>query len=149
MRLFAPAQIGLVSQAELVLRRGRVMEIRFLEVMGVLSSGLSSARTLASPGSEFDARGCAQHHRASYNADPPPLGLTMEVGMQVRECAGVSARENTQVVRRSARLASTLEKAVQGLSQVLAADPRSVYRRQKCADDLYQVHYDRLNAWCV
>jgi len=47
------------------------------------------------------------------------------------------------------RLASTLEKVVQGLSQVLAADPRSVYRRQKCADDLYQVHYDRLNAWCV
>ena len=51
MRLFAPAQIGLVSQAELVLRLELVMAIRFLEVMGVLSSGLSSARTLASPGS--------------------------------------------------------------------------------------------------
>jgi tRNA-Thr(GGU) m(6)t(6)A37 methyltransferase TsaA len=47
------------------------------------------------------------------------------------------------------RLASTWEQAVQGLSQVLAADPRSVYRRQKCPDDLYPVHYDRLNAWSV
>jgi hypothetical protein len=51
VRLFACAQIGLVSQAELVLRLELVMAIRFLEVMGVLSSGLSSARTLASPGS--------------------------------------------------------------------------------------------------
>ena len=43
VRPFAGAQIGLVSQAELVLRLGRVMEIRFLEAMGVLSSGLSIA----------------------------------------------------------------------------------------------------------
>lgn len=47
------------------------------------------------------------------------------------------------------RLAGSWEQAVQGLSQVLAADPRSVYRRNKCADDLYPVHYDRLNAWYV
>ena len=51
VRLFARAQIGMVSQAKLVLRLGRAMAIRFLEVMGKLSSRLSSARTLASPGS--------------------------------------------------------------------------------------------------
>ena len=52
VRRFAHAQIRLVSQAELVLRLGRVMEIRFLEAMGVISSRLSIARTLASPGGE-------------------------------------------------------------------------------------------------
>ena len=39
VRPFAGAQIGLVSQAELVLRLGRVMEIRFLEAMGVVGEG--------------------------------------------------------------------------------------------------------------
>ena len=38
------AQSGMVSQAELVLRLGRAMTIRFLEATGVLSSGLSIAR---------------------------------------------------------------------------------------------------------
>jgi len=85
VRRFAHAQIRLVSQAELVLRLGRVMEIRFLEAMGVISSGLSSARTLASPGSVanptlVDARNTFE--RAITQT--PPLGLTMEVGMQVR-----------------------------------------------------------------
>ena len=84
VRQFARAQIGLVSQAELVLRLGRVMEIRFLESIGVISSGLSSARTLASPGSVtnptlVDARNTFE--RAITQT--PPLGLTMEVGMQV------------------------------------------------------------------
>jgi|LakMenEpi03Aug12_release.lakeMendotaPanAssembly.Ray.scaffolds.fasta_scaffold4821447_1 hypothetical protein len=55
VQLFARAQIGMVSQAKLALRLGRAMAICFLEVMRVLSSGLSSACTLASPGS--DARG--------------------------------------------------------------------------------------------
>ena len=41
----------MVSQAELVLRLGRAMAIRFREAMGVLNSGLSSSRTLASLGS--------------------------------------------------------------------------------------------------
>jgi hypothetical protein len=50
VRLFASAQIGMVSQAELVLRLGRTMVIRFLEAMGVFSSGLSITRTLASLG---------------------------------------------------------------------------------------------------
>ena len=51
VRLFARAQIGMVSQAELVLRLGRAMVIRLLEALGALSSGLSSAQTLASLGS--------------------------------------------------------------------------------------------------
>jgi len=51
VRLFARAQIGMVSQAELVLRLGRAMAIRFRKAMVVLSSGLSSSRTLASLGS--------------------------------------------------------------------------------------------------
>jgi len=38
---------------------------------------------------------------------------------------------------------------VQGLSQVLAADPRSVYRKQKCQGEVYPVAFDRLNAWCL
>ena len=85
VRRFAHAQIRLVSQAELVLRLGRVMEIRFLEAMGVISSGLSIARTLTSPGivvnpTIVDARNTFE--RAITQT--PPLGLTMEVGMQVR-----------------------------------------------------------------
>jgi hypothetical protein len=44
VRLFVCAQSGMVSQAELVLRLGRAMTIRFLEATGVLSSGLSIAR---------------------------------------------------------------------------------------------------------
>ena len=43
VRLFVRAQIGMVSQAELVLLLGRSMSTRFLEAMGVLSSGLSIA----------------------------------------------------------------------------------------------------------
>ena len=46
--MFARMQIGMVSQAELVLRLGRTMSIRFREAMGVLSSGMSSDWTLAS-----------------------------------------------------------------------------------------------------
>ena len=38
---------------------------------------------------------------------------------------------------------------VQGLSQVLAADPRSVYRKQKCQGQVYPLAFDRLNAWCL
>ena len=38
---------------------------------------------------------------------------------------------------------------LQGLSQVLAADPRSVYRKHKCEGDVYGVAFDRLNAWCL
>ena len=68
VRRFARAQIGLVSQAELVLLLGRVMEIRFLEAMGVPVHFVAGHRR------ESDARGCAQHLRASYNADPS-LGL--------------------------------------------------------------------------
>lgn len=47
------------------------------------------------------------------------------------------------------RLALTWQDAIQGLSQILAADPRSVYRRQKCAGEVYPVCFDRLNAWCL
>jgi hypothetical protein len=39
VRRFARAQIGLVSQVELVLWLGRVMEIRFLETIGVVGEG--------------------------------------------------------------------------------------------------------------
>jgi hypothetical protein len=39
VRRFACAQIGLVSQSELVLRLERVMEIRFLEAKGVVAEG--------------------------------------------------------------------------------------------------------------
>ena len=39
VRRFARAQIGLVSQVELVLWLGRVMEIRFLEAIGVVGEG--------------------------------------------------------------------------------------------------------------
>jgi len=49
--LFARAQIGMVSQTELVLWLGRAMAIRFREAMGVLSSGMSIALTLSSLGS--------------------------------------------------------------------------------------------------
>jgi hypothetical protein len=112
VRRFARAQIGLVSQAELVLRLGRVMEIRFLEAMGVISSRLSIARTLASPGVMeilfLEAMGVissglsiartltspgivvnptivdARNTFERAITQTPPLGLTMEVGMQVR-----------------------------------------------------------------
>ena len=80
VRLFALAQIGMVSQAELVLLLGRSMSTRFLESMGVLSSGLSIARTLASPGSIansmlVDARNTIERTTTpNYNADPS-LGI--------------------------------------------------------------------------
>jgi hypothetical protein len=48
--MFVRVQIGMVSQAELVLRLGRTMSIRFREAMGVLSSGMSIDWTLASLG---------------------------------------------------------------------------------------------------
>ena len=38
---------------------------------------------------------------------------------------------------------------MEGLKQVLAADPRSVYRKTKCKGELYPVCFDRLNAWCL
>mmetsp|Transcript_35666 Transcript_35666/g.83878 ORF Transcript_35666/g.83878 Transcript_35666/m.83878 type:complete len:391 (-) Transcript_35666:458-1630(-) len=44
-------------------------------------------------------------------------------------------------------LLSTWEEAVEGLQAVLAADPRSVYRKTKCAGHKYPLYYDRLNVW--
>ncbi len=63
--MFVRVQIGMVSQAELVLRLGRTMSIRFREAMGGaqqrnverLDPGVAGHRY------EFDARGRDQHHR--------------------------------------------------------------------------------------
>jgi len=94
----------------------------------------------------------------SYDTPPPheevryPLWSSPEAHELIQVHLSDTASADLRMLKESRerpRLASTWEQAVEGLSQVLAADPRSVYRRQKCADDLYPVHYDRLNAWCV
>jgi len=47
------------------------------------------------------------------------------------------------------RLSRDWSEALQGLSEVLAQDPRSTYRKQKCADEEYPIYFDRLKAWCI
>uniref|UniRef100_A0A7S4N3A8 TsaA-like domain-containing protein n=1 Tax=Guillardia theta TaxID=55529 RepID=A0A7S4N3A8_GUITH len=43
---------------------------------------------------------------------------------------------------------SSWREAVAGLQEMLALDPRSAYRRNKCRDVVYPVYYDRLNVCC-